>query len=137
LLPCFCLARQAVIGRDGMAWLFALAAIGAGTAGIKSLLGTDLASVALWYGNVTGCTVLLLAGCLGLVLRQRLRSAAWAAPRPYRMIATPFQIKTVRTRTGRTRKPTTRQPIPPKAERPALEPATTSGSPAGTNRVPS
>jgi hypothetical protein len=63
LLPGFCLARSAVAGRDFFAGAFLVAGIAAGAVGIKGLLGPDTASVAMWYGNLMWCSLILFVGC--------------------------------------------------------------------------
>jgi hypothetical protein len=70
LLPGFCLARLALTERNRRLGALLIGAVLAGASGIKGILGSDAASVALWWGNVTGSTLLLLAGC-GYVLGRR------------------------------------------------------------------
>src|SRR5262249_51525948 len=68
LLPGFCLARLAVAGRRPVAGVLLLAAVAAGAASIKDVVGTGFAAAALWWGSVTISTLLALAGCVyGLV----------------------------------------------------------------------
>jgi hypothetical protein len=71
LLPGFCLARRALTERNWFLGLLLLLAIFAGLSGIKGLLGSDAASVALWWGNVMWSTFILLAGCAYVLLRER------------------------------------------------------------------
>ena len=63
LLPGFCLARYALENRSRVVWALLIAAIIAGTVGIRGLVGRDLATVTLWYGNVMWSAVLLLVAC--------------------------------------------------------------------------
>ncbi len=63
LLPAFCLGRLAMARRD---WLLGVALVGAivlGSVVMKGLLGGDAAALALWFGNVMGSALFLLAGC--------------------------------------------------------------------------
>ena len=70
LLPGFCLARRAMVGRNPASAAFLVGAIASGVAGVKGVVGADLASVALWYGNVTGSALLLLSGCIWAVVQR-------------------------------------------------------------------
>jgi hypothetical protein len=70
LLPGFCLARRALTARSHFLGLLLIVAILVGASGIKGLLGSDMASVALWWGNVMWSTFILLAGCGYVLLRQ-------------------------------------------------------------------
>jgi hypothetical protein len=74
LLPGFCLARQALTERSWFLGSLLLLAILAGFSGVKGFLGGNLASVALWWGNVMWSTLILLVGC-GYVLRKQGHSA--------------------------------------------------------------
>ncbi len=63
LLPGFCLARRIVEKRETMVIALLTAAIVAGAIGTRGLVGRDLATEAMWYGNVMWSAVLLLLGC--------------------------------------------------------------------------
>jgi hypothetical protein len=63
MLPAFCLARQAVETRDVFLGSLVAAAVIMGLLGVRGLVGRDLATLALWYGNVMGSALMLLAGC--------------------------------------------------------------------------
>jgi Glycosyltransferase family 87 len=79
LLPGFCLARRAVLGRNLVLAFVLVAAVGVGALGIKGLLGVDSASVALWWGNVMWSALFLLLGCAGVLLRGPLPDAGGEA----------------------------------------------------------
>jgi hypothetical protein len=81
LLPAFALARVAVVERNRVLGLVLGAAIAIGAVGIKGLLGVDSATVALWWGNVTGSALALLLGCAGMLLHpERAARAGVLAP---------------------------------------------------------
>jgi hypothetical protein len=71
LLPGFCAARRTLTERDQLLGVMLLLAIVAGFSGIKGLLGSDVASIALWWGNVTWSTLFLLAGCSYVMIGRR------------------------------------------------------------------
>jgi hypothetical protein len=64
ILPGFCLARRAFLGRDRVSTGILMAAVIAACASNKDLLGGNLYTLALWSGCVMLTTLLLLAGCL-------------------------------------------------------------------------
>lgn len=64
LLPGFCVARYAVETQDRVATGLLAAAIGIGTVGIRGLVGEDVATLALWYGNVMWSALFLFAACV-------------------------------------------------------------------------
>jgi hypothetical protein len=81
ILPGFCLARAAFGGQRH--WLGPLLAVAILLAVFtnKGLLGERLYTLSLWLGLVTWQTLLLLAGCLGLlVVRDNAASGAMFSP---------------------------------------------------------
>jgi hypothetical protein len=82
LLPGFCLARLAIAGRHRGLGVLVAAAILAGAVGVRGLAGSDPSSLALWCGNVTWSTLILLVGCGYALLQQRSAGAINSVPLP-------------------------------------------------------
>lgn len=76
LLPAFCLARDALASRDRVQLALLLAAIVAGTASLRGLVGVQFSTILLWCGAVTWSTLFLLAGCIVALCRLRLGAIA-------------------------------------------------------------
>ena len=70
ILPGFCLARAALVGNRRLLLPLLAATVVLAAASNKDLLGERLYTLSLWLGCVTWETLLLLAGCLALVLRN-------------------------------------------------------------------
>jgi hypothetical protein len=75
LLPGFCLARLAVIGRERIAGIAVAGSIGAGLVGTNGLFGDGASTLALWYGNVTWSALFLFAGCAYALASRRVASS--------------------------------------------------------------
>lgn len=71
LVPAWLLARRAVNHQDRVSLAILGLAILAGGLTIKDLAGTNLATLAMWFGGVTWSAILLLAGAVLLLRRQR------------------------------------------------------------------
>jgi hypothetical protein len=70
LLPGFCLARIAMRRKESWPLVCLAMAAVSGCLGISGLVGGRLASLSLWYGNVTWSALFLYAGCCWAIRQQ-------------------------------------------------------------------
>lgn len=80
VLPGFCLARAAVSKKHPWLWPLLVASVMLALVFNKGPLGEGAYTLTLWLGCVTWQTLLLLAGCLGLLAFDRTVATAQDAP---------------------------------------------------------
>ena len=71
ILPALALARLSLFERDRVAALFLAVAMLASVISNRSLVGERIGTLTQWYGGITWCAAVLLAGCVWAMWRGR------------------------------------------------------------------